>query len=193
MVENCDESEEERAKMEVKTESKCSHNPVKFVVRLMITREEQWLPKQRKRMTVLRNDHTHSSPNSFKEHFAIFLDSSISLLTLCRTWTTDPKACAMPTNSNRHMLVQRLLTCTCWMGVCETNSEYVHLEWACWSKKPSNTCSLLLASHICTANLSVRKFLGGQVQQCSLNMQLLQPPPPSQQFWIMKPRLCVGG
>ena len=43
-----------------------------------------------------------------------------SLLTLRCTWTTDPKACAMPTNSNRHMLVQRLLTCTCWMGVCET-------------------------------------------------------------------------
>ena len=25
-------------------EPKCSHHPMKFVVRLMITREEQWLP-----------------------------------------------------------------------------------------------------------------------------------------------------
>ena len=39
-------------------------------------REEQQLAKQRKRITVLRNDHTRRSSNSFNEPFA---DSSISL------------------------------------------------------------------------------------------------------------------
>ena len=42
-------------------------------------REEQQLVKQRKRMTVLKNDHTHRSSSSFNEHFAI---SSISWLRL---------------------------------------------------------------------------------------------------------------
>ena len=38
-------------------------------------KKEQQLAKQRKHMTVLRNDHTHRASNSFNEHFAIFLNS----------------------------------------------------------------------------------------------------------------------
>ena len=45
-------------------------------------RKEQRLAKQRKCMAILRNDHTHRSLNSFNEHLAIFVDSSIFWLTL---------------------------------------------------------------------------------------------------------------
>ena len=106
MPKNCDESEEERArrltqKWKRRQKTKCSHCPVKSVVRLMSTRE-QWLVKQR--MAVSRSDHiltfgevfktSLTSWNSFNVHFAI-------LLTLC--CTTILKAHATPTNSNAHV------------------------------------------------------------------------------------------
>ena len=70
-------------------------------------KEQQWLAKQRKCMIVLRNDHTHRSLNSFNEHFAVFFDLQFFGSHVCCTWTTSPKACAMPTNGNTHMSVQR--------------------------------------------------------------------------------------
>ena len=74
--------------------------------------------KQRKRMPVLRSDHTRRSSNSFNERFPIpflILDSHF-----CCTWTIGQKACAMPTNGNTHVSVQRLLRYV-----------RVHAEWAC--------------------------------------------------------------
>lgn len=80
-------------------------------------RYEQRLAKQRYRIAVLRNDHTHKSTKSSNEHFAISF--SILGLHFCCTWMTGPKACAMPTNTNTLVSVQWLL-------------RYVHAcaEWA---------------------------------------------------------------
>ena len=70
-------------------------------------REEQWVAKQRKRMAVLRNNHTHRSLNPFNERFAI---PFLILASHFRcTWTTGLKACGTPTNTNMHVSVQRLL------------------------------------------------------------------------------------
>ena len=72
--------------------------------------------KAKKHVAVLRNDHilafgevfvtSLTSSNSFNVRFAI-----LTLLTLCCTWPTVSKTCAMPTNSNAHVPIQRLLRC----------------------------------------------------------------------------------
>ena len=56
---------------------------------------------------------TMTTSNALIIEYYIHHTLLLALLTLLCTWPTVPKACAMPTNRNAHVLVQRLLRCTC--------------------------------------------------------------------------------
>ena len=109
MLENYDQTEEERARRLVqkwKQRQRAKMQPQPHEVRGEIDeykREEQLLAKQRKPMAILKNNHTLltslTSLNSFNIPFAILL----TLFTHCYTWLTILKAHATPTNSIAHV------------------------------------------------------------------------------------------
>ena len=94
--------------------SKCSHYTVKSVARLMSIKREAVSREAKKVHGCLKKQlFPLHLPHFLNAHFAILF----TLLTLCCTWS-----CFMPTNSNVHTSVQRVLRC----GVRHT-LQYVHL------------------------------------------------------------------